>query len=145
PAERRALARMSVFNGGADLAALTDVCDTSVDVVAGLVDKSLLQRLPSGRYRLLETVREYAAERLAETGTTAAVHLAHCEHYAELAREAEPHLMRAEQIEWLARLGVDPGNPTAARRRKMAAGTSAPGRRRMHPLAWCRRTRGNRQ
>lgn len=145
PAERRALARMSVFNGGADLAALTDVCDTSVDVVAGLVDKSLLQRLPSGRYRLLETVREYAAERLAETGTTAAVHLAHCEHYAELAREAEPHLMRAEQIEWLERLGVDHGNLTAAIRRMIAAGNTAAAHRIMAPLAWYWWMRGYRK
>ncbi|WP_051392966.1 BTAD domain-containing putative transcriptional regulator [Glycomyces arizonensis] len=145
PAERRVLARMSVFNGGADLAAVTKVCSTSVDTVAGLVDKSLVQRLPSGRYRLLETVREYAAERLAEVGETAAMYLAHCEHYADRAAEAGPHFAAAEQVEWLDRLGADHGNVTAAVRRMIAAGNAAAAHRIMGPLAWYWWMRGYRK
>lgn len=145
PAERRALARMSVFSGGADLTAVTEVCSTSIDVVAGLVDKSLVQRLPSGRYRLLETVREYAAERLAETGETTEMYLAHCEHYAERAVEAGPHLMSAEQVEWLDRLGADHGNLTAAIRRMIAGGNAVAAHRIMAPLAWYWWMRGYRK
>ncbi len=145
PDERRALARMSVFNGGADLAAVTAVCATAVDVVAGLVDKSLVQRLPSGRYRLLETVREYAAERLAELGETAERYRAHADHYADLAEAAEPHLSRAEQIEWLERLGADHGNLTAAVHRMIAAGDAAAAHRVMAPLAWYWWMRGYRK
>lgn len=144
PAERRALARMSVFNGGADLASAVEVCSASVDVIAGLVDKSLVQRLPSGRYRLLETVREYAAERLAEFGETAERHLVHAEYYADLAAAAGPHLQRAEQVEWLERLNADHGNLTAAIRRMIAAGDAAAAHRAMAPLAWYWWMRGHR-
>ncbi|WP_051325793.1 BTAD domain-containing putative transcriptional regulator [Glycomyces tenuis] len=145
PEERSVLARLSVFNGGADLAAVVEVCSTSVDVVAGLVDKSLVQRLPSGRYRLLETVREYAAERLAEAGETAEMYLAHCEHYAERAVEAGPHFAAVEQVEWLERLGVEHGNVTAAIRRMIAAGNAAAAHRIMAPLAWYWWMRGYRK
>ncbi|WP_199033794.1 BTAD domain-containing putative transcriptional regulator [Glycomyces salinus] len=144
PDERRALARMSVFNGGADLDAVTRVCSVPVDLVAGLVEKSLVQRLPSGRYRLLETVREYAASRLAEIGETDRTYLAHCDYYTEVAAEAEPHLMGAEQVEWLERLDADHGNLTAAIRRMIAAGNAAAAHRLVGPLGWYWWMRGHR-
>jgi predicted ATPase/DNA-binding SARP family transcriptional activator len=136
PAERRVLARMSVFNGGADLDAACAVCGATADQVTGLVDKSLVQRLPGGRYRLLETVREYAAARLAEAGETAEYYTRHAEHYAGLAETAEPHLMRAEQVAWLDRLALDHGNLAAAIRRMIAAGDAALAHRALAPLSW---------
>lgn len=145
PAERLVLARMSVFSGSADLDAACEVCSARDDEITGLVEKSLVQRLPGGRYRLLETVREYAAARLAETGETAERFERHAVHYARLAEEAEPHLMRAEQVEWLDRLGADHGNLFAAIRRMVAAGNARVAYRAIAPLSWYWWMRGYRQ
>ncbi|MQM26440.1 BTAD domain-containing putative transcriptional regulator [Glycomyces albidus] len=136
PAERLVLARMSVFAGGADLDAACEVCSATADDITGLVDKSLVQRLPGGRYRLLETVRDYAAARLAEAGETAERYERHADYYARLAEEAEPHLMRAEQVEWLDRLAADHANLFAAIRRMVAAGNARIAYRALSPLSW---------
>ncbi|GAA1664399.1 BTAD domain-containing putative transcriptional regulator [Glycomyces endophyticus] len=144
PRERAVLARMSVFNGTADLEAACAVCSADADDIAGLVEKSLVQLVPGGRYRLLETVREYAAARLAEAGETAERYERHAEHYADLAAAAEPHLMRAEQVEWLERLALDHGNFTAAIRRMIAAGNAPLAHRAVSPLAWYWWMRGHR-
>ncbi len=145
PQERLVLARMSVFSGGADLEAACEVCSAHDDEITGLVEKSLVQRLPGGRYRLLETVREYAAARLAEAGETAERFERHALHYARLAEEAEPHLMRAEQVEWLDRIGTDHGNFFAAIRRMVAAGNARVAYRALAPLSWYWWMRGYRQ
>ncbi|GAA2138043.1 BTAD domain-containing putative transcriptional regulator [Glycomyces algeriensis] len=145
PRERLVLARMSVFSGSADLAAACAVCSASADDITGLVEKSLVQRLPGGRYRLLETVREYAAARLAEAGETAERFERHAEHYAALAEEAEPHLMRAEQVEWLDRLGAEHANLFAAIRRMVAAGNARVAYRAIAPLSWYWWMRGFRE
>lgn len=145
PRERSVLARMSVFNGSADLDAACAVCSADADDIAGLVEKSLVQRLPGGRYRLLETVREYAAARLSEAGETAERYERHAAHYADLAAEAEPHLMRAEQVEWLDRLAADHGNFTAAIRRMIAAGNAPAAHRSITPLSWYWWMRGHRR
>ncbi|GAA2261175.1 BTAD domain-containing putative transcriptional regulator [Glycomyces scopariae] len=145
PRERDVLARMSVFNGSADLDAACAVCSADADDIAGLVEKSLVQRLPGGRYRLLETVREYAAARLSEAGETADRYERHAAHYAGLALAAEPHLMRAEQVEWLDRLAADHGNFTAAVRRMIAAGNAAAAHRAVMPLSWYWWMRGHRR
>ncbi|WP_100444991.1 BTAD domain-containing putative transcriptional regulator [Glycomyces xiaoerkulensis] len=144
PHERRVLARMSVFGGDAELEAVTAVCSASVDAVADLVDKSLVQRLPGGRYRLLETVREYASERLAEFGETADAYRAHADHFIGLAERAEPHLMRAEQVEWLRRLAADHAELVAAIRRMIAAGDADRAGRLVAPLSWYWWMRGHR-
>lgn len=135
-AERLALARLSVFNGSADLDAACEVCESDVDTVSGLVDKSLVQRLPGGRYRLLETVRAYAAARLSELGETDRCRVVHARAYIRRAEAAEPHLMRAEQVEWLERLALDHGNFTAAIRRMIAAGNTELAHRALAPLSW---------
>lgn len=145
PESRLVLARMSVFNGTADLDAACEVCSTDADRITDLVDKSLVQRLPGGRYRLLETVREYAAARLAEAGETAGRYERHALHYAALAEAAEPHLMRAEQIAWLDRLSADHGNLTAAVYRMIAAGNAVVAHRAVSPLAWYFWMRGHRR
>jgi predicted ATPase len=95
PIEQRAFRSLAVFVGGFDADAATSVAPAlSLDVLARLVDKSLIAVMesPRGRtrYRLLETVREYAAELLAEAGELDAVRERHLRHFsalAEIARE----------------------------------------------------------
>ncbi|MFF2362663.1 BTAD domain-containing putative transcriptional regulator [Streptomyces sp. NPDC058122] len=98
-AERDTLGRLSVFAGGCDLAAAEAVCGpAALDVLGSLVDKSLVVAAPSGegdtemRYRLLETVAEYARERLDEAGAREATERAHLTYYRELARTTDPLL-----------------------------------------------------
>ncbi|MFI7893698.1 AfsR/SARP family transcriptional regulator [Streptomyces sp. CACIS-1.16CA] len=113
-AERAVLRRLSVFAGGCSLAAAEEVCALpepadgvtvdSLDVASllgSLVDKSLVVAAPGDdgemRYRLLETVGEYAAERLAEAGERAAVERRHLVHYRELARTTGPTMRGSGQ------------------------------------------------
>ena len=85
----------------------------SPDLLAGLVDKSLLRTLDDGRerrYGMLETIREYGLERLAEADEEAQVrrwHLAWC---LDLAERAEPELIGAEQHHWFSRLAIEHDN-----------------------------------
>jgi predicted ATPase/DNA-binding SARP family transcriptional activator len=81
--EQRLLRALSVFAGGADLAAVEAVCAADDEPLARLVDASLV-RAESGRYRLLETVRRYAAAKLDDD----AVHRRHAEHYLRVAEGA---------------------------------------------------------
>ncbi|MFF3977169.1 BTAD domain-containing putative transcriptional regulator [Streptomyces sp. NPDC001828] len=102
--ERAVLGRLAVFAGGCDLAAAEAVCaqgaaPTGPDVAAvlgSLVDKSLVVAAPDAtgemRYRLLETVAEYAAGRLADAGDRAAAERRHLTHYRELARRTDVEL-----------------------------------------------------
>ncbi|MGW5969009.1 BTAD domain-containing putative transcriptional regulator [Streptomyces sp. NPDC055186] len=101
--ERGVLRRLSVFAGGCDLAAAEAVCGpVALDALGSLVDKSLVVAAPSGdagmRYRLLETVAEYAAERLDEAGQRADAERAHLTYYRELARTTDPLLRGPEQL-----------------------------------------------
>ncbi|MEU8891055.1 BTAD domain-containing putative transcriptional regulator [Streptomyces sp. NPDC048442] len=96
--ERRVLCALSVFAGGCDLAAAEAVCGPDAfDLLGSLVDKSLVVAAPSQgdggmRYHLLETVAEYAAERLEESGARAGAERRHLVHYRELARTTDPLL-----------------------------------------------------
>ncbi|MFF3874288.1 BTAD domain-containing putative transcriptional regulator [Streptomyces sp. NPDC001978] len=92
--ERDVLRGLSVFAGGCDLAATEAVCGpVALDVLGSLVDKSLVVAAPGPdgamRYRLLETVAEYAAERLDESGQRAAAERAHLTYFRELARTTD--------------------------------------------------------
>ena len=124
--ERIVLDRLSVFAGGWTLAAAEavtrgdDVADWQVlDLLAALVNKSLVQAEDfhgSTRYRLLETVRQYAAERLAqrpgsELGETRA---AHRDHYLALVETAATHLRGRDETVWLDRLDAEFDNIRAA-------------------------------
>lgn len=132
--ERALLRRLAVFSGGASLDAVEDVCagpglDRAdvVDVVASLVDRSLVEAVPTQaldaevRYRLLETVKAYAAERLEEAGETQTVREAHAVYYRDLVERAEPRLRHREQLEWMARLAADYDNVLAALRSAIEA------------------------
>jgi predicted ATPase/DNA-binding SARP family transcriptional activator len=111
--ERTLARRLTVFAGGATLEAVAEVCglpaEEADELLADLVDKSLIED-SAGRYRMLDTIRVFCAERLAEAGERDATHFMH------LAETAEPYMRRAEQVDWLARLGADHGNLMAALR-----------------------------
>jgi predicted ATPase/class 3 adenylate cyclase len=121
-AEQQLLRRLAVFAEGFDLSAAEAVCGLGdieplevTDLLGSLVDKSLVQAEQAGdrlRYRLLETIRQFAAERLLETGTgeAAAVAEAHCEYFLSVAETAAPHINGPGQPEWLARLDADEAN-----------------------------------
>jgi len=121
-AEQVLLGRLSVFAASFDLAAAEAVGgsrDIDAVEVAGLlgslVDKSLVVAEPAGtalRYRLLETIRLFAAERLADSSPeqAAAARAAHRAHYLALAEAAAPHLFGPQQGSWYGRLDADQAN-----------------------------------
>ena len=128
---RRLFCRFSVFVGGARLEQAEAVCgpDLDADVLDGLselVDQSLLRQSeePDGepRFWMLATIREYAVERLAESGAEATVRRRHAEAYAQLAERAEPELTGANQNDWLGRLEREHDNIRAAIEWAIAAG-----------------------
>jgi predicted ATPase len=128
--EQKLLTLLSVFVGGATLDAIEAVCERdAVGLVAALVDNNLLQRLevPEGiaRFQLLETVREYALERLEESGNAERVRDRHAEYFLGFAQCAEPELASGRQAEWLARLDADHGNLRAAAERFLLRGVDA--------------------
>jgi predicted ATPase/DNA-binding CsgD family transcriptional regulator len=129
-AEKALFRRFAVFVGGCTLEAAQEVCDLD-DVgrlgieksVVSLVDKSLLRQVehPFGsRLTMLETIREYAAERLDEAGEREALARRHALYYLAFAELAAPRLQSAEQLVWLARLDADYDNPRAALRWSLA-------------------------
>ncbi|NUP36947.1 MAG: AfsR/SARP family transcriptional regulator, partial [Streptomyces sp.] len=101
--EKEVLRQLSVFAGGCDLAAAEAVCGpAALEALGSLVDKSLVVAAPSGdgamRYRLLETVAEYAGERLDEAGRRRETERAHLTYYRELARTTDPLLRGPGQL-----------------------------------------------
>ncbi|MFI1988208.1 BTAD domain-containing putative transcriptional regulator [Actinoplanes sp. NPDC020271] len=123
--ERRLWRRLAAFPGGADVTAVEQVCAADLDLLGALVDKSLLVLGTDGRYRMLETIREYGLERLAESGEAEPLRRSIAAHLLALAREAEPHLRRAEQLEWMARLRAEHDNLHASLRAALSAGDRA--------------------
>ncbi len=127
--ERAVLRRLAVFAGGWTLEAAEDVVagegverEQVADLLARLVEKSLVMMADSGaRYRLLETMRQYAGEQLAAAGEGDAIRDHHLACYVALAETARPQLTGAQQGLWLARLDLERENFLAAR-------------------AWCNRT-----
>ena len=117
-----------------------------IDVIASLVDKSLVvaqeDEVGEVRYRLLETVRAYAAERLAESGERTFTRVAHAEHFVALAERAEPELRAADQIHWINRLSLERDNFNAALRHCVTTGDFRIALRLYQGLMWFWMTRG---
>ena len=142
--ERAVLRRLSVFSGGATPASAEHVCALGgdhrevIDLVAALVDKSLVMAAGEHevRYQLLETVRAYAAGRLAEAGETHRARAAHAEFFLALAERAEPELRSSDQLVWLNRMTAEHDNFSAALRHVIAAGDADSALRFVGALAW---------
>jgi predicted ATPase/DNA-binding SARP family transcriptional activator len=143
--ERTVLRRLSVFSGGAAPEAAEHVCAFGgppvpefIDVVASLVDKSLVTAAGDQevRYALLETVRAYAAERLAEAGERDAVAAVHARYFMDLAEHAEPRLRAQEQRTWTTRLAAEHDNCSAALRHAVDTGDAPLGLRLVTALSW---------
>jgi predicted ATPase/DNA-binding winged helix-turn-helix (wHTH) protein len=120
--ERIALRRLAVFAGGwtvesaEAVAAGAPIDEPAVlDLLASLVEKSLVvPERDTGRFRLLDTVREYALERLEASGEAAAVRSRHLAWFLRLAEAASTEIVGPAQAEWLARLDPERGNFLAA-------------------------------
>ena len=135
-AERQLLARLSIFAGGATLEAVEAVANLGLDVLDGLaslVDKSLLRRTetPEGetRFVMLETIREYSGDRLAEDFDAADTARRHAEFFLAFVEEAEPHLTTEEQVPWLDRCEREHDNLRAVLRRSLEGGDAETGLR----------------
>ena len=124
--ERAVARRLGAFAGGATLAAAERVCGPEAwDALTSLVDKSLVVAVPQAdgptRYRMLETIRAYAGEKLDAAGERAAAEAAHAAFVLDLVEEAEPHIRRRDQLVWLARLRAEADEIDLALRRTTAS------------------------
>ena len=117
-----------------------------LELLTSLAEKSLLRTEGDGaqdgaqdgslRYRMLGTIKEYAADRLTEAGESDLARQAHLGYFTELTESAEPHLRRAEQLTWLARLEADHDNISAAMRGAIAAGQAQAAMRLAAAAGW---------
>ena len=131
--ERALLRRLAVFAGGFSLEAAQAVCgdggvgltDETLDTLAHLADKSLLEvDVVEGRFRLLETIRQYAREQLLAAGEAEAVRNRHLAFFLQYAKQAEPKLRSAKQLAWLDRLETEHDNLRTALAWALERGTS---------------------
>jgi predicted ATPase len=109
PEAQKFFARLSVFAGGCTPEAAQAVCDAGQDVLQSLLDKSLLRR-SGDRFWMLETIREYAADRLEESGEGEGRRRRHAEHFAELVERLEPELRTSRHLDAIDRLEADKAN-----------------------------------
>jgi non-specific serine/threonine protein kinase len=121
---RMVLCRLTVFAGGWTLEAAESVCAADplaageiLDLLSALVDQSLVlkeEREGQARFRMLETIRQYASEKWNDSTDSAAIRWRHLEFFLRLAADAEPQLKGAGQVDWLNRLELEHDNLRAA-------------------------------
>ncbi|MEO5873589.1 MAG: LuxR C-terminal-related transcriptional regulator [Streptosporangiaceae bacterium] len=117
-------AQLSIFTGSFDLASAEAVCVDSglsseefLCLLIALVDKSILIRegvRRQGRYRLLETLKQFGRDRLAEFGGETGLHRRHCDHYLRLSETVGATWFGPDQQEWITRIRAEQGNLRAA-------------------------------
>ncbi|MFE9107505.1 BTAD domain-containing putative transcriptional regulator [Actinomadura geliboluensis] len=142
--ERAVLRRLAVHADGCTLRAAEEVCAEDgldvLDVLARLVDRSLVVRADGSgggpRYRLLESVKAYCAERLDEAGESAEIRARFVRHHVALAARAEPHLYGHDQRRWLELLDAEAANQRAALEDAARLGLAADALRLVDALAW---------
>jgi predicted ATPase/class 3 adenylate cyclase/Tfp pilus assembly protein PilF len=134
PAEQDLFARLAVFAGGCPLEAAEQICGADLDAIASLVDKSLLRRT-GDRYWMLETIREFAAERLDELVDAPSLRDGHAAWYVELAERARPELRAREAQRWLERLDSERANLRTALEHLLESG-DADGALRLSGAIW---------
>ncbi len=111
--ERVLFARLAVFRGGWTLEAAEKIAGADLDLLQSLVDKSLVRHRDE-RFSMLETIREYATERLEALDEAEELRRRHATHFLDLAEEAEPEVIRGTPREWLDRLEAEHDNLRAA-------------------------------
>ncbi len=147
PQEQTLLRRLSVFAGGCTLEAVEQVCagdgiasEQIVDGLSSLVNKSLVVaetlKWEAARYRMLETIRQYARDRLLESGESEAIRNRHLDYFLKFAEEVEPQLHGPDQVEWLDRLDNDHDNLRAALEWSLGGGRVEKGLRLAAALLW---------
>jgi len=149
--ERMLFRRLAVFAGGWTLESAEAACAGNgldapdvLDLLARLVEKSLaLMDAGGARYRMLETVRAYALEKLAQAGDETPTRARHLDHFLGLAEAARPHLAGPVQGLWLKRLDVERENFVAAYGVSEQQGRADLGVRLMHALRPYLITRGD--
>jgi len=118
PEEQTLFKRLAVFRGGWTLEAAESICgDNVLDLLEQLISKSLVitdDEHGTSRFHFLETIRQYANEKLVDSGESEDLCDNHLEFFLNLAETAKPHLYRHEQLEWLAQLDADYENLRAA-------------------------------
>ncbi len=122
PEVQHVFRRLSVFAGSFSMEAAEQIADADLDSLAALVDLSLLKSIDGGRFLMLETIREYALERLGQTGEGDELRRRHAAYFVVFAERAEPHLTGAQQAVWLERLERELDNLRAALPECMDAG-----------------------
>jgi non-specific serine/threonine protein kinase len=151
-AEKALLCRLSVFSGGWTLEAAEQICAGDsyqpgcvlaagdvLDVLISLVEKSLVVAEPrhdGTRYRLLETVHQYARDRLAERGWTALFQDRHLQFYRAFLERATMHLVTAQQLTWIEHLEADHDNVRSALARSMMSEGSSESGLRLCSALW---------
>jgi predicted ATPase/DNA-binding XRE family transcriptional regulator len=119
PTEQRIFRQLSVFVGSWSLQAAQFMCSTDMkqanllDALRVLVDNSLVN-LSEARYRMLDTIREFAQEQLALSGEVKAIHRRHADYYLHFAQQAAPALEGGQLSEWHRRLELEEENLRAA-------------------------------
>ncbi|WP_067568840.1 LuxR C-terminal-related transcriptional regulator [Nocardia acidivorans] len=123
PAEQSLWEQLSVFAGGFDIEAAETICDLGagslVGALTGLVDKSVVAQRYDGdaaRYSMLEPIRQFAADRLAERGDAQAVRARHRAHYRDLAMRGQTAYWTADDVQWFRELTREHANLRAALR-----------------------------
>ncbi len=109
-AERHLFVLLAVFAGSFDLDAAEAVACADLDTLSSLVDKSLLRQSADGRFFMLETIREYALQRLERSAEARALRASHAAFFIAVAVAAEQGLRTSEHVAWLARLDAERDN-----------------------------------
>ena len=133
--EQAVFNRLGVFVGGFDLSSAEEVCGADpidsldvLDLLQSLVEKSLVMLDESGessRYRMLETLREYAGDKLTASGERRSIAERHCQHYFAFAKKVREGVKGADQAQWVERAEVEIDNLRAAIALPLEGGTAA--------------------
>lgn len=137
PEQQRLFRRLSVFAGGCTLETIETVCTSAAGIVGladleALVDQHLVNQIQMDdepRFTMLETIREYASEKLGDSGEAGALRARHLDVYLQLADTVTPELAGNHQAEWLDRLEAEHDNLRAALSWALACGEVEPGLR----------------
>ena len=140
--ERRVFMRLSVFPAGCTFEAAEAVCREDTDVFANLsslAEKNLVSLVDAkgeSRFRMLETIRDYAREKLEESGEVDSIEPLFADYFLRFAEAAEPELYGPNQIEWFERIEDEYGNIREALSLLYARGELADGLRLAGALGW---------